>query len=96
MKRLIGILLIVPLLTSCMVLRISTIKADGKNIGGTYAMATGNAKRMDLIGIGYTVLTTERMSEKILSDLPKVLIQVDKDNQIKEVKIETNFEAKNK
>lgn len=95
MKKIVLILLcVVPLLSGCVILRISTLKADGKNIGGAYALATGQAKRMDLIAIGYTVLTTERLDEKLLRSLPKVLIKVDSDNKIKEVGIETNFTHK--
>jgi len=81
------LLLLIPFLSGCMFLRISVLKADGKGIGGAYALISGNAKRMDLIGIGYTILTTEELDEELLRSLPKVLIQVDQDNKVKEVHI---------
>ena len=84
------LLLLIPLLSGCMFLRISVLKADGKGIGGAYALVSGNAKRMDLIGIGYTVLTTEKLDEELLRSLPKVLIKVDSDNKVKEVSVETH------
>ena len=86
-KKAITLLLLLPLLSGCTLLRISTLKADGKDIGGAYALVTGNAKRMDLIGIGYTVITTEQLTEELLNKLPKVLIRVDQDNKVKEIGI---------
>ena len=94
MKRILCLILLLPFLAGCMFLRISTIKADGKDMGGIYGVISGQAKRMDLIGIGYTVLTTEKLTKDLLRNLPVVVIKVDSDNKIKEVKIETNFTHK--
>ena len=95
-KLIIGVIIASFLMTGCTFFRATMIKTDGRGIGGNYGLTSAKAKTIDAIFIAYTVITTEKFTKEFLSNLPKAVITVDKDNKIKSVGVETNFTHKNK
>ena len=101
MKKIIlalSLVFLVPLLSGCLILNAWVLKGDGKNLGGGYGPATGEAKRADIIGLRYLCITDQRITTSFLENLPVIRITVDNDNKTKSIEIgpEVNFEPKNK
>ena len=79
MKRLLVGLLILPFLSGCTFLNAWVIKGDGKDMSGSYAITSGKADRLDVLGFRYLLITTEKVTTEFLQNLPTIKIIVDKD-----------------
>lgn len=96
MKKIIALLLLMPFLSGCMVFNCWVIKGDGKDVTGGYKLATGEARRIDAIGLRYLLITDQKIDKKFLEEMPIIKIIVDNDNKTKTVEVgpEVNFTHK--
>lgn len=87
------LILLTPFLSGCVIFSSWVLKGDGKNLAGGYGIVTGEARRADIIGLRYLLITTQKVDKKLLEKLPLVRIVVDNDNKAKDVQIgpEQNF-----